>query len=107
LDAVPDAPWMIHQMEKMAILPTFDSAPNGPVLVHVLGSHWNGPKNTKDRHEQAEFDKSQNSYPFSQTFEIIKNTEKKWKINRVILMVHHDLTKWFADRNLTVGTVDV
>lgn len=87
-NAIPQRPWLKHQIDRMAICPTFDK--DGPVLVHVLGSHWNGLRKTQDKAEQAiDIDARQN-LPFSETFEVVK-VEGQWKINRVILMMHMDL----------------
>jgi len=80
--------WMKHQMDKMAILPTFDE--KDPVLVHVLGSHWHGPKITTDREEQEKVKDNLTNMRFSQTFEIVKY-EGEWKINRIILCMHDDI----------------
>jgi hypothetical protein len=80
--------WMKHHMDKMAILPTFDN--KDPVLVHVLGSHWHGPKTTTDREEQEKLKDKLPNMKFSQTFEIV-TYQGEWKINRIILCMHDDI----------------
>jgi len=81
--------WMKHQIDRMSILPTYEG--EGPVLVHVFGSHWNGPTKTKDREVQKEdFQAASSNKPFSETFEVVKY-QGQWKINRVILMMHDDI----------------
>lgn len=83
-------PWLKHQIERMSILPTSEGG--GPVLVHVLGSHWNGKKSTEDKGEQAKDTGATVNLPFSETFEVVK-VGGEWKISRVILMMHMDLAE--------------
>ncbi|KAH0843128.1 hypothetical protein AYO21_03419 [Fonsecaea monophora] len=87
---MPFHPWLIHQIDRMAILPPHDGDPNAPVLVHVLGSSWNGLKKTEDKAEQEKDEEAKINCPFSETFEVIK-WKGEWKINRVILILHYDL----------------
>jgi hypothetical protein len=81
--------WLKHQMDRIIVLPT-DGATSpedtGPVLVHVLGSCWSGPRTTKKKEEQKPANHRQ---AFSQTFEILRS-ENQWKIHRVLLMMHDD-----------------
>jgi len=64
------------------------------VLVHVLGTHWNGPTATKEKEAQGEETElgraARVEFPFSETFEVVK-WEGEWKISRIILMMHDDV----------------
>jgi len=91
--------WLKHQMDKMSILPSYDN--EGPVLVHVLGSHWNGLKTTKDKEEQKKLEINLNCMKFSETFEILK-FEGTWKINRVILHMHDDILGMFHAQGVDI-----
>lgn len=84
--------WLRHRVDRMAVLPSYEEG--GPVLVHVLGTHWNGPTATKDKEAQGEETElgraARVEFPFSETFEIVK-WEGEWKIQRIILMMHDDV----------------
>jgi len=92
--------WMKHQMDKLAILPTFDG--KEPVLVHVLGSHWHGPKTATDKAEQQKLVGDLKVMRFSQTFEIVKY-EGEWKINRIILCMHDNIAAQLIEHGEDIG----
>jgi len=86
-------------MDKIFILPSYDN--EGPVIVHVLGSHWNGLKTTKDKGEQKTLEKDLKCMKFSETFEILK-IEEEWKISRVILHMHDDILGMFHAQGVDI-----
>jgi hypothetical protein len=89
--------WLRHQMDKVSILPSYND--EGSVLVHVLGSHWNGLRVTKDKEEQEKMKQDLKCLKFSETFEILKVGDE-WKINRVILQMHDDILGIFREKGV-------
>ena len=90
--------WLKHQMDRLTILPTYNDD-EGPVLAHVLGSHWNGLKVTKDKAEQKKLEKDIKRMTFSETFEIVK-VDGEWKFSRIILMMHDDILGMFHEKGI-------
>jgi membrane protein implicated in regulation of membrane protease activity len=84
--------WLRHRMDRVAVLPSVEEG--GSVLVHVLGTHWNGKTETKERAEQGEETEvgraARVEFPFSETFEVVK-VGGEWKIQRIILMMHDEV----------------
>jgi hypothetical protein len=89
--------WLKHQMDRLTILPTYDD--EGPVLVHVLGSHWNGLKVTNDREELKKLEEDVKCMSFSETFEVVK-VEGEWKFSRIILMMYDDILGMYHEKGI-------